>query len=183
MTTELHGAADTRAAGPSDDELFEQVMAPYASKGTIYLTAPPRVVVRDGRLIATGDFSIAEPCYIDDTGHFNAAEFIICYNQLMYYALAAAVRDRLTPDFAHWTLDDYWRRQLPDVLIAHTEIKFSRPVESASFTGEFVINASTERINARRILMLDTSIGFTDRGAGRCAGDIRLAIIEPPAPR
>jgi len=35
---------------------------------------------------AGGRFSIPESCYIDDTGHFNAVEFNICFNQLAYVA-------------------------------------------------------------------------------------------------
>ncbi|MGW6540873.1 FcoT family thioesterase [Streptomyces sp. NPDC055051] len=50
----------------------------------------------DGRpLTGSGMFTIPEPCYIDDTGHFNAVEFNICYNQLAYYTLAAMIRDRV----------------------------------------------------------------------------------------
>ena len=37
-----------------------------------------------------GRFSIPESCYIDDTGHFNAVEFNICYNQLAYVVFAKA---------------------------------------------------------------------------------------------
>ena len=39
-----------------------------------------------GLITAKGRFSIPESCYIDDTGHFNAVEFNICFNQLAYVA-------------------------------------------------------------------------------------------------
>ena len=31
-----------------------------------------------------GQFSIDDSCYIDDTGHFNAVEYNICFNQIAY---------------------------------------------------------------------------------------------------
>ena len=40
-----------------------------------------------GLITAKGRFSIPESCYIDDTGHFNAVEFNICFNQLAYVCL------------------------------------------------------------------------------------------------
>ena len=38
-----------------------------------------------------GRFSIPESCYIDSTGHFNAVEFNICYNQLAYVLFAGCI--------------------------------------------------------------------------------------------
>src|SRR5690348_5245638 len=46
---------------------------------------------------AHGDFAIPESCYIADTGHFNAVEFNICYNQLAYTLLAACVEHKWLP--------------------------------------------------------------------------------------
>ncbi|QHN32023.1 hypothetical protein GII32_18045 [Gordonia amarae] len=162
---------------PSDTELFTRVMAPYAAKRAIYLTGPPVVTIESGHLCSTGRFSIAEPCYIDDTGHFNAAEFIICYNQLMYHTLAVAVRDELTPQFAAWTLEDYWAKQLPDVLIVEMSSRFTRPIASLAFTGTFTV---TSVMATSRLLVLDTEIGFTDDTGGRCSGTIRLAVVQHP---
>ena len=164
----------------SDAELFTRVMAPYAGKRAIYLTEPPTVTVEDGNLCSAGSYSISEPCYIDDTGHFNAAEFIICYNQLMYHALAVAVRDDLTPQFAPWTLEDSWAKQLPDVLIVETTSKFIRPIASTAFTGRFSV---TSTMAGNRLLVLDTAIAFSDDTGGQCSGTVRLAIVQPPVKR
>lgn len=164
----------------TDAGLLARTMQPYVGKGAAYLS-DPHVRIVDGVLTGTGRFCIPEPCYIDETGHFNAAEFVICYNQLMYYTLAAAVRDGLSSHFAHWTLDEYWAKQLPDVLITSLDSKFSRPIASAGFTGEFTIAAAQERTTSRRILFLDTTIGFSDDQGGCAEGNVRLAVIEPPA--
>ena len=45
-----------------------------------------------GLISAKGRFSIPDSCYIDDTGHFNAVEFNICFNQLAYVPSASASR-------------------------------------------------------------------------------------------
>ena len=79
-----------------DMVLLEQTMLPYAGKGTVYLNraATHR---RGGAVVTTGDLGFEQSCYIEETGHFNAVEFVISYNQLIYYTLAAAVRDHLVP--------------------------------------------------------------------------------------
>ena len=39
-------------------------------------------------LVAAGEFHIGQSCYIQSTGHFNAVEFNICFNQLAYVTYA-----------------------------------------------------------------------------------------------
>ncbi len=57
------------------------------------------------------DFSIAESCYIADTGHFNSVEFNICYNQLFYVMIAYLIENQLLSVMKHWDLKIYKRRQ------------------------------------------------------------------------
>jgi hypothetical protein len=67
--------------------------------------------------VAQARFAIGESCYIADTGHFNAVECNVCYNELGYYLLAICIDRRLFPSLEPWTLADFWQRQLSDVLI------------------------------------------------------------------
>ncbi|NET17718.1 MAG: hypothetical protein F6K08_35290 [Okeania sp. SIO1H6] len=81
-----------------DEKLIQRTLSPYSNKGTIYLQEARRVfkvgdsicsdVNSDKKYLVMGQFSIGESCYIDDTGHLNAVEFNICYNQLLYVAIA-----------------------------------------------------------------------------------------------
>jgi hypothetical protein len=165
----------------SDTTVLDRTMDPYRAKHSIYLKSA-EVATEGGIVTGTGQFEIGESCYIDDTGHFNAAEFIICYNQLMYYTLAVTVRDSLRPEFANWTMDDYWARQLPNVLIYRTASNFSRPIDPRSFSGEFTLTDVSERKISDGMLLLPTTIRFWDSAGGRASGKIALVLTEVPEP-
>src|SRR5882724_11344285 len=97
-------AADTALAAQAEapstcvpmdisDTLVADILKPYRPHAR-YLRSAQITHFRDkaaegiaankGLVTAAGRFSIPESCYIDDTGHFNAVEFNICYNQLAY---------------------------------------------------------------------------------------------------
>lgn len=161
----------------ADRELLDRTMNPYRTKRAIYLESA-QVGQSDGRLIAEGSFSIDEPCYIDDTGHFNAVESIICYNQLMYFVLASAVRDRAIDALSHWDLADYWQHQLPDVLIYRQSFRYRRPIGSQGFTGQFQIVDIDESSLSRDMLKLATTISFSDPSGGSCDGAVDLTLVN-----
>ncbi len=128
----------------------------------------------------TGDFAIPESCYIDSTGHLNAVEVVICYNQLLYTMLGTMVRDRLHPCFDSWTMADYWRRRLPDVLIAENHQRFLSPIDPAQFQGRMVF-ANIHQRSTRHgapYLSLDTTFEFTGVSGGRAEGSVRIAIVD-----
>lgn len=177
MTSSLTSATMSAA----DRELLSITMAPYRAKQAIYLDAA-HVQLEGNTVIGRGDFSISQSCYIDDTGHFNAAEFIICYNQLMYFTLAVTVRDRLRPALSHWSMDDYFTRQLPNVLIHRVSSTFSRPIDPRGFTGEFVLHDVCEDKIDRQMLVLPTTVRFADPHGGRSHGDVGLVLTEVPVP-
>ncbi|GGM25249.1 FcoT family thioesterase [Micromonospora yangpuensis] len=127
----------------------------------------------------TGRFAIPSSCYIDDTGHLNAVEVSICYNQMLYTTLAMAVRDGTEPALADWSMDDYWRRRLPDILVVRSAHDFRRPIDPRSFVGELTL----ERVTARRLwadrpplVSIDTTFRFADDRGGLATGSVRVAI-------
>ncbi|WP_131735444.1 FcoT family thioesterase [Actinomadura roseirufa] len=127
------------------------------------------------RLTGRGELSIPESCYIDDTGHLNAVEVNICYNQMLYYVIAKAVDAKLVPAFAQWTMDDYWAKQLPEILIARMQCSFVRPIDARHFYGEFELLRSTR---LRGLLSLETAFRYWDDADGRCDGRVRVAITN-----
>ncbi|MFI7002568.1 FcoT family thioesterase [Nocardia sp. NPDC050175] len=134
---------------------------------------------------ATGTFEISESCYIDATGHLNSVEVNICYNQMLYQTIAVLVRHRVGPLFGDWTMDDYWRRQLPDILITRLDSEYRRPIDPRRFYGEFALGGSQERtstVDGAPFTSLDTSFRFWDDNGGQCAGTVRLAIVSAARP-
>lgn len=162
----------------SDTALLDEVLRCYQPHCR-YLTSA--VVERDGDVLrGTGVLRIPESCYIDDTGHLNSVEVGICYNQLLYQVIATIVRDRLAPELADWTLDDFWRRQLPDILIARFSCEFRRPIDAREFRCELTVG----RIDRRRLrpdsdplVSVDTTFRCWDDNGGACSGAVRVAIV------
>lgn len=169
------------AATAADVALLARTMRPYASKGTVYLRRA-QVARRGGTVVGAGEFAIERSCYIEDTGHFNAVEFTISYNQLAYYTLAVAIRDRLIPELAGWSMDDYWARQLPSVLISRFATHYRRPIDPRSYTAELTVGEMTFRNRSRPLYTLRTGVEFADAAGGSAVGDIEIVLLDPPGP-
>lgn len=170
------------AGGVIDDgnPVFHRTLDPYRAKGCIYLRSASVGTDAEGRIVAEGRFAIAESSYIDDTGHFNAAEFVMCFNQLMYLSIARAIELELSAELAGWTLEDFWQRQLPDVLIHKLESTYSRPISAAGFTARFEIVRWNSRAKARGMTLFDTTVRFMDDAGGLAHGAVSLALVNIP---
>jgi hypothetical protein len=160
--------------------LLERVLRPYR-ESCRYLQSV-RLSEKKGEVGAWGRFAIAESCYIDDTGHFNAVEFNICYNQLAYYLIAKCVEDSLFPVFSKWSLEDYWERQLPNVLIYRHATKFRRVINPRSFEGGTVFQQPVirERPDRPDVMFVDTTCTFHDDDGGSAEGEVTLALTRLP---
>ena len=128
-----------------------------------------------GRWFVRGEFSIPESCYIADTGHFNAVEFNICFNQICYVAIAYLIQNNLAEAMEGWDLEKYKRRQLSDCLIVKYSSAFKKPIDAKNFQGTLSINKCSARGN---LIMIKTSCAFYDRHDGWAQGDITIAILN-----
>ncbi|MFG2337331.1 FcoT family thioesterase [Streptomyces yangpuensis] len=136
----------------------------------------------DGPLTARCTFEIPESCYIDDTGHFNSVEFNICYNQMLYYVIAKSVQDGLLESFAHWSMEDYWQRQLADFLITDFRSTFKRAMRGRHFSGEIQILDVVEWEGSdirEPLLVVHTACRYWDASGGNCHGEVKIAITHP----
>jgi len=127
-------------------------------------------------LTTEGEFGIGESCYIDDTGHFNAVEFNICYNQLAYVHLAYCVRHRILPALDSYDEPGFFRNQLANFLIARLESRFQSQMNPRRFFG------SVRVVSARKgskLSILKTACRFHDESGGRSDGEVKLAVLNP----
>lgn len=69
------------------EEIINKALVTYIAKNTRYLTQAQVYDTGDGiRLDA--QFSIKESCYLSPgSGHFNAVEALMCFNQMLYVAV------------------------------------------------------------------------------------------------
>jgi hypothetical protein len=180
--TAVAGVAGIGVAYDTDPSLLARVLACYRPNCR-YLKAAKLTADGDpgdgGRLTLRCEFAIAESCYIDDTGHFNSVEFNICYNQMMYYAVAKSVQEKLMEPFSAWTVDEYWKRQLADFLITDFRSTFKRPLDARQFSGEMVVTdvVRWEASELRPALtVLRTTCRYYDGDRGNCHGAVEVAV-------
>ena len=169
----------------ADAELLRLVLRPYRPH-TSYLRsariAVSRMPADEGGISALCDFEIPESCYIDDTGHFNSVELNICFNQMLYFVLAKAVRHELLEGFAGWTLDDFWKRQLADILITEFRSSFKRKMNGRRFSAEIRVDsvAQWQGSDVRGpLIVVDTTSRFWDDFGGNCRAQVKVAITDP----
>jgi hypothetical protein len=183
LSAVLQDAGQGRLAEPS---LLARVLRPYKPHCRYLRSATVRI--QPGQSGARhpsciGEFEITESCYIDSTGHFNSVEFNICYNQLAYYAIAKLIADGSMRIFRGWTLDDFWSRQLPSILIVDFHSTFRREIRGRVFAGELDIVSIAERDRSEGVpplVFFDTVCRYWDIGGGYCHGEVKLAITNPP---
>ena len=163
-----------------DTQLLAQVLKPYRDNCRYLKSA--QVIAENGEATARGRFAIDESCYIDDTGHFNAVEFNICYNQLGYYLMAKCVEDNLFPVFATWTMADFWERQLSDMLIYKFSSRFRRLINSRSFEGDLVFREPvlSQRPGRSDVMFMETVCTFRDDDGGSAEGEASIAFTRLP---
>ena len=124
------------------EELLSRVLIPYRDNckylkklSMEYLPVSSHVSAdaSEASIAAIGELSIGESCYIDSTGHFNAVEFQICANQLMYAMGAEVTRLRILRAFSSMDLEGYYERQLPNVLITNVTMAFKKVMNPRRF--------------------------------------------------
>lgn len=163
-----------------DQNFLDRVLEPYKPNCRYIKTAVVDVDDRTDRLRIRGTFGIPESCYIADTGHFNSVEFNICYNQMAYCLIAKAVDESLISPFDSWSMEDYWERQLPNILIYDFRSRFRRPMLGASFLGSLEFVEVTQRYGDRPLVTIDTACQFSDGSGCSSEGSVKLAITDPP---
>jgi len=161
-----------------DDALMRDVLQPYFDN-TTYLKSADVYIDSTNKGIVTGKgwFEIPSSCYIADTGHFNSVEFNISYNQIMYYVIAVAVKHQAMRAFDNWTLETYFKKQLPDILIVNFKSKFRSPLNSKRFYGEIDF-VDTKQSNS--FVFIKTYCRYSNQQDGKinCEGEIDLAIVK-----
>ncbi len=177
------------AAGPTlaalanpasiSEDILVQVLEPYSYKGCRYLR-DAAVEVVDGAVLAEGNFSIGESAYIRSTGHFNAVELVLGFNQLAYSAFAPVIGDGLLPFFDGWTFDDYLKHQLASMFIRTSSSRFRRPIDATKFSGR--LHCTNLEIVERsvRYLRVPCAIEFWDENGGFASGEFELAALNVP---
>lgn len=162
-----------------DEDLILEVLDPYQYKNSRYLL-DAQYRATENSVLAYGNFSIDESSYIRSTGHFNAAEFLICFNQLAYSAFAPAIVNEQIPVLVGWSIEDYFDYQLPSMLIKTAATRFRRPINAQRFHARLICEDFEIMHRSVRYLKIPCSIEFWDADGGSASGQIELAALNIP---
>ncbi|MEC7584253.1 MAG: FcoT family thioesterase [Planctomycetota bacterium] len=169
-------------AEPVPTQLLAQVLQPYRPDCRYVRSAqiqpPTGLTAASGRapmVALAAACRIPASCYIDDTGHFNAVELNITYNQLLYTALAVAARDQRLPHLS-WDLAAFFEHQLPDVLILDYHAKFARPLDPRAFSARFEIHNAIPKPH-KGMLLIETRCRAWCATGGDASADVVVALI------
>ncbi|MDR3659223.1 MAG: FcoT family thioesterase [Mycobacterium sp.] len=161
------------------EDLLARVLEPYSYKGCRYLTDAEYHATGDS-LFATGNFSIPESVYIRSTGHFNAVELVLCFNQLAYSAFAPAVFNDEIDGFRGWSIDDYFDNQLSSMLIRSTSSRYKRQIDARKFSARLTCEGIEVAERTWRYLKIPCAIEFFDDNGGSAFGEFELAVLNIP---
>jgi hypothetical protein len=164
---------------PIEEDLLVRVLEPYSYKGCRYLL-DARYKATPDSVLAYGNFSISESAYIRSTGHFNAAELILCFNQLAYCAFAPAILNEEIPVLRGWSIENFFDNQLPNMLIKSTASRFRRPINAQRFSARLL--CQDFRLIERRVryLLVPCAIEFSDDIGGSASAEVELAGFNIP---
>ncbi len=124
----------------------------------------------------TGVFEISQPCYVEDTGHFNAVDLLICYNQLSYAGFAEAKQMGIIPELGTVTLEEFKALQLKNMLIAHVDkMRFK---EQISTLNQIHGTVKVEKVIPGRMNLPYFFKTTYNSENGKATGEIGLAIIR-----
>jgi FcoT-like thioesterase domain len=183
-------------------EFLARILSPYSPTQTDYLKEA-RIVQRcdlgdlDAEseansaqtetpiVTAVGYYSIPNSCYIQSTGHFNAVEYLICFNQLAYTTFGYLIAERVLAELPSsrassacraelekLTIDRFFSKQLSSMLILKTETRFTKVIDASDFRAELAVNSVFYR---KGTLFTQTTCRFTDKQGGSSDGSVLLA--------
>lgn len=161
-----------------DDRFAAEVLKPYFEHSRYLKKAwfQQSDTFAPQSLIMNGEFAIPESCYIDDTGHFNAVEYNICFNQICYVHLAHCIKHHLIPELSEYSMDKFFEKQLPNVLIAKLTSSYQSQLNAKRFYGTYGINTIKK---TSKCTFIKTYCHFHDDGNGKSTGEVTLAILPP----
>ena len=162
-----------------EKSLIKKVLRPYRDH-SCYLKNATLFYKEDNSLPAIkGSFEIEESCYIDDTGHFNAVEFNICFNQLGYTYLAHCCVQHILPELEPFSDNDgklFFEKQLSNILIVKISATYKKPINAKKFFGEIEVKSLVKR---KSLTYWNFYCHFFDKTNGKSSGEITVVVLNP----
>lgn len=164
----------------SIDGLVGEIISPIIVDSMLAAYSPNSSYIEEARYIshdhfaANALFRIPETCYGDKTGHFNAVEFILCYNQLIYVMFSEAVEQGDVPEMGMTSFEEFKKIQLKGSFLTKIkDVSFRRQINPEGFVGRIDINKVK---SMRGTNFYFTNGSFADFNGGRALGEMNYAF-------
>ena len=116
-------------------EIIRKALITYVAKNTQYLTKA-QICKKDNTVILNADFSINESCYLSPgSGHFNAVEALMCFNQMIYVSLLAGIENKMFYFYNNITPDDFNQHRREVYILEFEKMKFRKQIDNKHFQG------------------------------------------------
>lgn len=154
-----------------DPEVLSFMLEPYSSDCRYLQEA---FFYNKDDLGIAGKFSIPHSFYVASTGHFNAVEFVICFDQLYYVFFGEAVRRGLFPKMELDSLEDCRKALLSDRCTKEfKDIRFKTQINPKSFSGCFFIR-DRKKDEKSEAWLIDSK--FKDSTGGKATGQVTVCF-------
>ena len=168
-------APASKATFPVAPELIDRILKVYKPHCRYLLSGVVETPADDSvfPVALQGHFEIPESCYIDDTGHLNAVEVNIAFNQAYYVVTAQAIASGLVPALSEWTPELFQEWYLEGSLIHDLRSTFKTVIDPRSFEGEIAIAGA---MRTKRFVVLKLTHRFWDKNGGLARGKVTMAL-------
>ncbi|MEM1168016.1 MAG: FcoT family thioesterase [Cyanobacteria bacterium P01_H01_bin.35] len=175
IQTEYLPKTDKEYLQTIDNDFLLKALKPYSSKEAVYLQEASVLgkLGSDSNYIVQGKFSIESPCYVDETGHFNAVEFVMCYNQIVAVSLAYATQHKLLLCLEDLTVEEFYILYMSGIYITRLESTYKSLINPQEFSCKLEFIKERKR---SRLSILKTLVEFSDPQGGIASGKVDLAI-------
>lgn len=139
------------------EEIINKALVTYIAKDTRYLKHT-QIYKTDNIIKLSADFSIKESCYLfPSSGHFNAVEALMCFNQMFYVALLDCIDRKMLSFYNHITPDDFNQHRRKVYILELEKVRFKRQIDNNSFHGKLELKP-IHKIGDK--IYIDCHLGF-----------------------
>ncbi|MBP5698475.1 MAG: hypothetical protein J6W96_02985 [Alphaproteobacteria bacterium] len=156
------------------EDIIKKALVTYVAKNTRYL-GKAEIDKKDDTVVLRGEFSINESCYLSPgSGHFNAVEAIMCFNQMLYAALLGGIEKKMFPFYDDITADEFNLHRRKVYILEFEKIKFKKQINNNCFEG--VLELKPLHVVKDKIYV-NCQFGFgNDEECKSFAGNIKVFI-------
>lgn len=93
----------------------------------------------DEVIMVTSHLGVDKPWYCDSTGHLNAVELNLAFNQMMYVAIGKAISLKWIDELIDYDNGYFMKKYWPDFLITKVSSEFKSPLNVENFFAKLRI--------------------------------------------